>query len=100
LSPPLTYPAVSKIVTRLGQAAAVLLMIKIVPAFVALLGAQQLLEGVLAPHLPGRVLSVPLTNTCGDPEMMCGARLCSAVSFAFPYGNQAFTSNAACFHLV
>jgi hypothetical protein len=44
-----------------------------------LLGAQQLLADALAPHLPERVLSTLLTNTCGDAEMMCGPKLCSEV---------------------
>uniref|UniRef100_A0A383VV54 Uncharacterized protein n=1 Tax=Tetradesmus obliquus TaxID=3088 RepID=A0A383VV54_TETOB len=78
LTPPLTYPAVTMIVMPFSQAAAVLLLIKLIPAFVALLGAQQLLQAALAPHLPARVLSVLLTNTCADFEMMCGAKLCSA----------------------
>ncbi|KAF6251620.1 hypothetical protein COO60DRAFT_604732 [Scenedesmus sp. NREL 46B-D3] len=77
LTPPLTYPAITKVIMRLCQAAAVLLLVKLAPAFVALLDAQQLLADALAPHLPARVLSALLTNTCADPEMMCGAKLCS-----------------------
>jgi hypothetical protein len=58
----------------------VLLLIKLLPSLVALLGAQQLLSDALAPHLPARVLSALLTNTCADPELACGAKLCTLVS--------------------
>ncbi|WIA32090.1 hypothetical protein OEZ86_002941 [Tetradesmus obliquus] len=77
LAPPFTYPIVHKVVTRLGLAMAGLLVVKTLPAFVALLGAQQLLHDALAPHLPANVVSVLLTNTCGYPEFGCGAQLCS-----------------------
>jgi hypothetical protein len=56
-----------------------LLLVKLIPSLVALLEAQQLLADALGPHLPGRVLSVLLTNTCADPEMACGAKLCTLV---------------------
>jgi hypothetical protein len=58
----------------------VLILIKLIPSLVALMGVQQLLADALAPHLPGRVLSVLLTNTCADPELACGAKLCTLVS--------------------
>jgi hypothetical protein len=80
LRPPFTYPVLHKAAVSLSLAAAVLLLVKITPAFVALLGAQQLLSDALAPHLPGRVLSVLLTNTCADPELLCGTKLCTLVS--------------------
>ncbi|KAF6251617.1 hypothetical protein COO60DRAFT_604715 [Scenedesmus sp. NREL 46B-D3] len=82
LTPPFAYPTLQKAAVRLCQAAVVLLLVKLAPAFVALLDAQQLLADALAPHLPARVLSALLTNTCADPEMMCGAKLCSLVSVA------------------
>lgn len=55
LSPPFTYPMVFKASFRLCAAAAALLLIKFIPALVALLDAQQLLTGVLAPYLPDRI---------------------------------------------
>jgi hypothetical protein len=82
LTPPFTYPALHKAAVRLSLAAAVLILIKLFPSLAALLGAQQLLGDVLAPHLPARVLSALLTNTCADPEMLCGAKLCTLVSTA------------------
>jgi hypothetical protein len=81
LEPPFTYPVIHKIVKRLSLAAAALILIKAIPSLVALLGAQQLLSDALDPHLPERVLSTLLTNTCeGSSELMCGAKLCCMVS--------------------
>jgi hypothetical protein len=84
LTPPFTYPAITKVALRLCQAAAVLILIKLLPSLVALLGAQQLLGDALATHLPARVLSVLLTNTCADPELACGAKLCTLVRTHLP----------------
>jgi hypothetical protein len=82
LSPPFTYPMVFKATMRICAAAAALLHIKFIPALVALLDAQQLLSGSLAPYLPARVVSALVTNTCNNPELGCGAKLCSTVSAA------------------
>uniref|UniRef100_A0A383VWB1 Uncharacterized protein n=1 Tax=Tetradesmus obliquus TaxID=3088 RepID=A0A383VWB1_TETOB len=79
LSPPFTYPMVFKASFRLCAAAAALLLIKFIPALVALLDAQQLLTGVLAPYLPDRILSALVTNSCHGAELGCGAQLCSTV---------------------
>ncbi|WIA11970.1 hypothetical protein OEZ85_012052 [Tetradesmus obliquus] len=79
LSPPFTYPMVFTASVRLCAAAAALLLIKYIPALVALLDMQQLLTGVLAPYLPARVLSALVTNSCSAPELGCGTQLCSTV---------------------
>jgi hypothetical protein len=73
---------VFKATMRICLAAAVLLLIKYIPALVALLSAQQMVTNSLAPYLPARVLSALVSNTCSTPELGCGAQLCSTVSAA------------------